>query len=262
MNEVMERQTFLQQPVRIESRLRNNILWHLIYDNYPSVVKFCKVHSLSYPTVTNLVNLKSKVRTTKGKYTQTTHKLSAVFNLIPEVVFPDELYGIEQIKAVLEVPLPDSMLEYTDKLALISPEEAYAKKELKEVILTALNTLPERQREIIKYRYGLDGYPMKTLSELGMEQNVTKTVIRMQEMKGLRNLRHSKQKRILSAFIEREMTGRSVMYAEMQKQKNKETYLALMERKNKEIEEQNKEKAKYLDSIIAKYACLREETDG
>lgn len=110
MNEVMERQTFLQQPVRIESRLRNNILWHLIYDHFPSVVKFCEVYSLISPTVTNLVNLKIKVRTCKGKYTQIAEKISAIFNLIPEVVFPDELYGIEQIRAVVEVPLPDSML--------------------------------------------------------------------------------------------------------------------------------------------------------
>ena len=53
-----------------------------------------------------------------------------------------------------------------------------------------LNVLKPREREILKLRYGLDGYEIHTLEEIGQKFNITRERVRQIEKKTLQNLKN------------------------------------------------------------------------
>jgi RNA polymerase primary sigma factor len=72
---------------------------------------------------------------------------------------------------------------------------------LQEQLQEVLETLPPREQEVLKMRFGLeDGYSL-TLEEVGLYFEVTRERIRQIEAKALRRLRHPKRSRRLKDFI-------------------------------------------------------------
>ena len=59
----------------------------------------------------------------------------------------------------------------------------------KEVIKEMLECLTKRQQEVIKYRYGVCGYPFKRLGELANMFNCSKQAISIQEHRALKKMR-------------------------------------------------------------------------
>ncbi|MBA2479586.1 MAG: sigma-70 family RNA polymerase sigma factor [Planctomycetes bacterium] len=73
---------------------------------------------------------------------------------------------------------------------------------LKEKIAEVMESLNEREREVISLRYGFaDGY-IYTLEEVGRRFNVTRERIRQIEAKALRRLQHPTRTRKLEGFID------------------------------------------------------------
>lgn len=73
---------------------------------------------------------------------------------------------------------------------------------LQEQLLSVLSTLPYREQEVLKMRFGLDdGYSL-TLEEVGLYFNVTRERIRQIEAKALRRLRHPKRSRKLKDYLD------------------------------------------------------------
>lgn len=70
-------------------------------------------------------------------------------------------------------------------------------KELKEV----LDTLDERERKIIMYRFGVLGCEQKTLDQVGEMFGITRERIRQIENKALRKLRHPSRSRKIIDFL-------------------------------------------------------------
>lgn len=68
-------------------------------------------------------------------------------------------------------------------------EEKIIEKLGKERVHQILDTLDMREREILKRRYGLDGYDINTLEEIGDEFNITRERVRQLEKKTLTKLR-------------------------------------------------------------------------
>ena len=69
-------------------------------------------------------------------------------------------------------------------------------------IIEVLDTLTEREREVLEQRFGLkDGYS-RTLEEVGRQFQVTRERIRQIEAKALRKMRHPTRIRKLEGFIE------------------------------------------------------------
>jgi RNA polymerase primary sigma factor len=69
-------------------------------------------------------------------------------------------------------------------------------------IKDVLDTLTEREREVLEQRFGLkDGYS-RTLEEVGRQFQVTRERIRQIEAKALRKMRHLTRIRKLEGFIE------------------------------------------------------------
>lgn len=78
-----------------------------------------------------------------------------------------------------------------------SPETEVLKKDDAKIIMSVLNTLTPKEKEVIILRFGLDGNTVHTLEEVGEHFHVTKERIRQIEETALRKLRHPSRTNIL-----------------------------------------------------------------
>lgn len=71
---------------------------------------------------------------------------------------------------------------------------------LKKEIERSLATLTERERDIIRYFFGL-GCPEKTLEEIGEEFGLTRERVRQIKEKAIRRLRHTSRSKLLKQYL-------------------------------------------------------------
>ena len=84
-----------------------------------------------------------------------------------------------------------------------SPEEIVTMSLLKDQIEDILDTLSEREKGIIKLRFGLGDGEKKTLEEVGRAFNVTRERARQIEKKALRKLAHpSRSNKLLDYYYD------------------------------------------------------------
>ncbi len=106
----------------------------------------------------------------------------------------------------LETPIgeeEDSLLgDFIEDKDVENPANQTAFTLLQEQLRGVLATLPPREQEVLKMRFGLDdGYSL-TLEEVGLYFNVTRERIRQIEAKALRRLRHPKRSRKLKDYLD------------------------------------------------------------
>lgn len=82
------------------------------------------------------------------------------------------------------------------------PSDAAAFSLLRMELLQVLESLTDRERTVLRLRFGLDDGKARTLEEVGREFNVTRERIRQIESKALRKLRHPSRSRKLRDFLE------------------------------------------------------------
>jgi RNA polymerase primary sigma factor len=104
----------------------------------------------------------------------------------------------------LNVPLGDgrdgSFSDFLEDKCFDSPTRGVTHDLLKERLASVLDTLTQREKEIIRMRYGLDGSTY-TLEELGKKFNVTRERIRQIEIRALRKLQHPVRSKKLESFL-------------------------------------------------------------
>ena len=83
-----------------------------------------------------------------------------------------------------------------------SPADAATKVMLSNAVGEVLNELSDREQEIVRLRFGLDGGQAKTLEEVGKAFGVTRERIRQIEAKTLAKLRHPQRSQRLREFLE------------------------------------------------------------
>ncbi len=119
---------------------------------------------------------------------------------------------VKQVKNVarepisLETPIGEeedsSLGDFIEDKEVENPANQTAYILLQEQLRQVLNTLPEREQEVLKMRFGLDdGYSL-TLEEVGLYFNVTRERIRQIEAKALRRLRHPRRASGLKDYID------------------------------------------------------------
>ncbi len=119
---------------------------------------------------------------------------------------------VKQVKNVarepisLETPIgeeEDSQLgDFIEDKEVENPANQTAYKMLQNQLREVLSSLPVREQEVLKMRFGLDdGYSL-TLEEVGLYFNVTRERIRQIEAKALRRLRHPRRATGLRDYIE------------------------------------------------------------
>ena len=111
----------------------------------------------------------------------------------------------DQETVSLEAPIgeeEDSRLsDFIEDKKNPSPPDAVIHRSLKEKIGEALNTLTEREAEVLRMRFGLADGNEHTLEEVGQRFKVTRERIRQIEAKALRKLKQSSRGRQLISFV-------------------------------------------------------------
>lgn len=117
-----------------------------------------------------------------------------------------EIQKIAQEPVSLETPIgeeEDSHLgDFIPDEDVPAPAEAAAFSMLKEQLVEVLDTLTERERKVLKLRFGLEDGRSRTLEEVGKEFDVTRERIRQIEAKALRKLRHPSRSKKLKDYLE------------------------------------------------------------
>ena len=117
-----------------------------------------------------------------------------------------EILKIAQEPVSLETPIgeeEDSHLgDFIPDEDAPAPAEAAAFTLLKEQLLDVLDTLTDREKKVLKLRFGLDDGRARTLEEVGKEFQVTRERIRQIEAKALRKLRHPSRSKKLRDYLE------------------------------------------------------------
>lgn len=98
----------------------------------------------------------------------------------------------------LETPVgengEDSLGDMVEDKTETTPEEAMRQLVEKEEVSELLETLSEKERQVISLRYGLDGGKTRTLEEIGEQLNVTRERVRQIEARAMEKLRSNAEK--------------------------------------------------------------------
>lgn len=133
----------------------------------------------------------------------TPEELSGVLEMEPHKVA--ELMKIALDPLSLENPVGDeegtTIADFVEETKIVSPNDSLDEYALKEEIAQVLDTLTEREEEVIKMRYGLDGMRPHTLEDIGKEFFVTRERIRQIEAKALLKLKKPNRSRHLKEFL-------------------------------------------------------------
>ena len=116
-----------------------------------------------------------------------------------------ETRKIAQEPVSLETPIgeeEDSHLgDFIPDDDIPAPADAASFSLLKEQLNEVLNTLNERERDVLRLRFGLVDGKARTLEEVGSQFNVTRERIRQIEAKALRKLRHPSRSKKLKDYL-------------------------------------------------------------
>ena len=117
-----------------------------------------------------------------------------------------EIKKIAQEPVSLETPVgeeDDSHLgDFIEDQDAPAPADAASFMLLKEQLEDVLGTLTEREKNVLRLRFGLEDGRARTLEEVGRSFNVTRERIRQIEAKALRKLRHPARSKKLKDFLD------------------------------------------------------------
>ena len=116
-----------------------------------------------------------------------------------------EVLKISRDPVSLDTPIgeeDDSHLgDFIEDDTALSPAHSATLSRLKEELSNSLEALRERERQVVKLRFGLEDGRARTLEEVGKEFNVTRERIRQIEAKALRKLRNPVRSKRIRDFL-------------------------------------------------------------
>lgn len=154
-------------------------------------------------TINKLVRIQRQLLQDLGRE-PTPEEIGAEMDLPTEKV--REILKIAQEPVSLETPIgeeDDSHLgDFIEDQDVTSPAEHTAQTLLKEQLEEVLDTLTDREENVLRLRFGLDDGNVRTLEQVGKVFGVTRERIRQIEAKALRKLRHPSRSKQLKDFLE------------------------------------------------------------
>jgi RNA polymerase primary sigma factor len=154
-------------------------------------------------TINRVLRTSRQLQQTLGREA-TTEEIAAAMEMTPERV--REIFKLSQEPVSLEMPIgeeDDSNLgDFIEDQNALAPADEAARKMLKEQLDDVLDSLSEREKEVLSMRFGLEDGRARTLEEVGKHFGVTRERIRQIEAKALRKLRHPSRARLLRDYLE------------------------------------------------------------
>lgn len=178
---------------RVTVKVRNaNLLRAIEKSGHEPGGKFCDLVGVPYLTLNDLINMKRSPIDKNGDIIPTVEKLCIFLNKMPS-----ELFDFDQMHNPLETNSSEFDANIDDVLSISQDQDHFA---LKKLVSDKLDSLTEREGEILRLRYGIDGGE-HTLMDIAKMQGVSSQRIRDIEAKGMRKLRHPTRSDELKEFM-------------------------------------------------------------
>jgi RNA polymerase primary sigma factor len=117
-----------------------------------------------------------------------------------------ELLHLSSDTTSLDQPSREDVdLTYADRIpstTAIDPSDSIERDQLREAVRHVLEDLPEREQEVMKMRFGIDGSDGATLEEVGKAFDITRERVRQIEVRTLSRLRNMARSRSLRDYVE------------------------------------------------------------
>jgi RNA polymerase primary sigma factor len=154
-------------------------------------------------TINKLIRVQRQLLQDLGRE-PTPEEIGEDMDLTPDKV--REILKIAQEPVSLETPIGEEddphLGDFIEDQDATSPSEHAAYELLKEQLEDVLDTLTDREENVLRLRFGLDDGRTRTLEEVGKVFGVTRERIRQIEAKALRKLRHPSRSKRLKDFLE------------------------------------------------------------
>ena len=95
----------------------------------------------------------------------------------------------------------NSLIDIIEDDGQIDPDEPLMAESLKDEIRQSLDTLKDRERQVIKMYFGIDRDYALTLNEIGEEFSLTRERVRQIKEKAIRRLRHRSRSKSLRTYL-------------------------------------------------------------
>jgi RNA polymerase primary sigma factor len=158
----------------------------------------------------HMVELMNRLVRTQRQMAQELEREPTIDELAEKVDLPAdrvrEILRIAQDPVSLDSPIGDeddvNVGDFIPDSAAEAPLEVATRRMLAKAVEEALDELSEREKEVVRMRFGLVDGQAKTLEEVGREFGVTRERIRQIEAKTLAKLRHPQRSQKLKEFLE------------------------------------------------------------
>ena len=128
------------------------------------------------------------------------------------VLRPDEVRDLLRLAKEQDNPLSldspmgeeqdTNLAELVPDLGAVAPDEEAARRLLGDAILVALEELDDREKHVVRMRFGLDGGQPRTLEEVGRHFGVTRERVRQIEARTMAKLRHPYRSQKLRDYLD------------------------------------------------------------
>ena len=95
----------------------------------------------------------------------------------------------------------NSLLDVLENDGEVTPDNELMNDSLRREVQRALSTLTQREADVIKLYFGLNGEHSMTLEEIGEKFNLTRERVRQIKEKAIRRLRHTSRSKTLKPYL-------------------------------------------------------------
>jgi RNA polymerase primary sigma factor len=122
-------------------------------------------------------------------------------------IFVEEALNSTNFHVSMDAPLSDDDNIENDLYDIMTinetpdPDSSLIDTSLKREIERTLGTLKDREAEILRYTFGLNGMPTHTLEEIGKKLDITHERVRQIKEKALKKLKNVRRSRLLKPYL-------------------------------------------------------------
>jgi RNA polymerase primary sigma factor len=153
-------------------------------------------------TINRLMRTSRRLQQELGRE-PTSDEIAREMEMSPEKV--REIMKISQEPISIETPIGEeedsSLGDFIEDEKALAPADAASQQMLQEQLEDVLDSLSERERKVLRLRFGIEDGRARTLEEVGREFEVTRERIRQIEAKALRKLRHPSRSKKLRDYL-------------------------------------------------------------